>query len=209
MDYAAKTHNMISRHLDLPFDSYCITDRPNELPDNITPIEPELNVKGWWNKTLSFSENMPDGYILILDVDLIVLNNITTEVTFALENLTTLAAYSDAINWCGSKLSSSFMIFKSGSLAHIYRNFKTNYEQIENFPGGDQVWMFPQIQDVLYIDEHFPSFKRSLKFDVGQIESNTIHLPRNLSPDIKILDCHGRPKPHEMNSWSVIQEHWR
>ena len=209
MEYAEKTHNMISRHLDLPFNSYCITERPHELPAQIQPIEPELIVKGWWNKTLAFSKNMPDGYILILDVDLIVLNNITAEVNFALQNLTTIAAYSDAVNWHGSKLSSSFMIFKSGSLSQIFENFKSQYKQLENFQGGDQVWMYPQIQDVLYIDEYFPNFKRSLKFNIGQVESGSIHLPSKLNPDIKILDCHGRPKPHELTSWPVISEHWR
>ena len=56
MEYANKAHSMLARNLDIPFESYCITERPYELSDDITPIAPLIDdVRGWWNKLFLFS----------------------------------------------------------------------------------------------------------------------------------------------------------
>ena len=83
MEYANKSHNMLKRNLNINFDSYCITEKPEELSKEIEPIKPLLDdVKGWWNKLFLFSNTMPDGYILFLDVDTVIINDLTEVVEF-------------------------------------------------------------------------------------------------------------------------------
>ena len=205
MDYANKSASMLARNCRIPFRSYCITERPRELSGGITP---ERNVKGWWNKVLSFSPNMPDGWILVMDIDLIIVNDLTEVIEYAMENNSQMAAYSDAINWMGCRFSSSFMLFKSGELEHIYNNFIKNYPSLENRPGGDQVWIEPQLDNILYLDEKFPNLKRSLKFDLASISERRITLPMQISNDIKIIDFHGNPKPHQLLNWPIVKDNW-
>ena len=211
MEYANKSHNMLKRNLNINFDSYCITEKPGELSKEIEPIKPLLDdVKGWWNKLFLFSNTMPDGYILFLDVDTVIINDLTEVVEFGLNNLEEIACYSDAIEWEGSKFSSSMMIFRSGTLNHIYQNFVESYPKILNFRGGDQVWTFPQLNDILYLDEKFPKFKMSLKFQLATRKDKGLIIPSNLPNELKLIDFHGRPKPHEViDKWPLIKKHWR
>ena len=47
MVYAQKIHKQFQRLTKLSIHHYCITDRPNELPEFITPIEPYKKPNGW------------------------------------------------------------------------------------------------------------------------------------------------------------------
>ena len=209
VEYANRTFGMLQRNLQIPFSAYCITDRPAQLRSEISPLtSPIPNVKGWWNKPLLFSKQMPEGYILYLDLDLIIIDDITNIVQYAIENLREIACYCDAIHWKGSKFSSSMMLFKSGSLSHIYDEFVQAYPDIIDFPGGDQVWTFPMLKNILYLDEHFPGFKRSLKFELSSRHGNQISVPEQLPEELKIIDFHGRPKPHELMHWNVVRDNW-
>jgi hypothetical protein len=210
MEYANKSYSMVKRHLRREFDAYCITDRPAELHHEITPISPLIDgVEGWWNKLFFFAEQMPDGFIFTLDVDVLVVGDLTPIINYATEHVAEMACYSDAIHWEGSKFSSSMMIFRSGALSHIYDRFKKEYPGIRNFKGGDQVWTFPQLSEILYLDEVFPGFKRSLKFQMAQQQQGKFLLPNSLPSELRLIDFHGRPKPHELTGWNVVREHWR
>jgi hypothetical protein len=209
MEYANKSASMLKRNCKIPFKSYCITERPHELIGDILPIKPERIVKGWWNKVLSFSPKMPEGWILVMDIDLIIINDLTEVIDYAMKNTAQIAAYSDAIHWMNCKFSSSFMLFRSGDLAPIFNNFMNDYETLENRPGGDQVWIEPQLDSILYLDEKFPNLKKSLKFDLATMSENKIHLPMNISSDVKIIDFHGNPKPHQLKMWPIVENNWR
>ena len=209
MEYANKSFSMMKRHAGMNFKAYCITDRADQLDPAIHPIKPEMQVKGWWNKMLALSPSMPEGWIVVMDIDLLIVNCIKEELEYAFKNVKQIGAYSDAIHWMGCRLSSSFMVFRGGELSHIYENFKRNYEQIKDNPGGDQVWLGPQLQDVCYLDEVFPNFKRSLKFDLSKVDGNILTIPNELSGQIKIVDFHGRPKPHEIPDVPFVRNHWK
>ena len=210
MEYANKSHNMMKRHAGMDFNSYCITERPSELSKEIKPISPSANVKGWWNKMLILDKSMPEGWIVVMDVDILIVNSIFEELNYAFDNTKEMAAYSDAINWRNCKLSTSLMIFKSGSLHHIYEKFILENPTNETYHGaGDQGWIYPQLNDVLFLDEVFPSFKRSLKFDLSTKSIDSISIPPTLDSSIKIVDMHGRPKPHQISHIPFVKENWR
>ena len=58
MVYAQKIHKQFQRLTKLSIHHYCITDRPNELPEFIIPIEPYKKSNGWWNKLNLFSPDI-------------------------------------------------------------------------------------------------------------------------------------------------------
>ncbi|MGB2192669.1 MAG: hypothetical protein ACPH3A_08860, partial [Luminiphilus sp.] len=68
---------------------------------------------------------------------------------------------------------------------------------------------FPQLSEILYLDEVFPGFKRSLKFQMAQQQGKKLLLPKSLPSELRLIDFHGRPKPHELTDWNVVREHWR
>ena len=210
MEYANKSVNMMRRHAGMDFDAYCITERPVELDALIHPLRPQLDVKGWWNKLLTFDSSMPQGWNVVMDVDLIIIDSIKDELEYAFSNTKQMAAYTDAINWRNCKFSSSLMIFKSGSLQYIYDKFATELPTNETYTGaGDQGWIYPQLNDVLWLDEIFPKFKRSLKFNISQRKNNSLLIPPKIEKGIKIIDFHGRPKPHEVLQLPFVKDNWK
>jgi len=54
----------------------------------------------------------------------------------------------------------------------------------------------------------FPKFKKSLKFELGQIKGNELILPKQLDSEICLVDFHGRPKPHEITHVPFVAQHW-
>ena len=73
--YAEKLHKQFTKLSNLEVTHYCITDRPDELPNFIKPIYPFKKSKGWWNKLNLFSGDMPAGSILYMDIDIVILQN--------------------------------------------------------------------------------------------------------------------------------------
>jgi len=207
--YAEKITKRLKNISYINFDCYCITDRPSEVTDWATPIKPYVSAYGWWNKLNLFSPRVPKGWCLYLDLDIVIAKNFDKEILWCIENTKNIACVSDALNWMGEKFSSSFMLFRSGSLSHVFDNFKRHSTELVDRAGGDQVWVGPQLQDVLYVDETFPNLKKNLKFHIA-LESNggSLTLPKSISNDIKMIDCGGRPKPHELTQVPYIFNNW-
>jgi len=211
MEYANKSVRMMRRQAGIAFDAFCITERPDELDRDIQPIAPKIKVAGWWNKLLTFDKDMPKGWIVVMDVDLLIVNSLKDILQYAFQNTRQMAAYSDAIHWRNCKLSSSLMIFRSGDLHHIYERFKFEMPTNETYHGaGDQGWMAQHLTDILYLDEVFPNFKQSLKVDLARaVNGNTFEIQSVLGSQVRIVDFHGRPKPHECLSVPFVRDNWR
>ena len=193
---------------ELDFNYFCITDRPDEITDWATPIAPFKKAEGWWNKCNLFSPDMPDGTYLYMDLDIVIINNFDQEILWTLDNMSDIACVSDAIHWMGEKFSSSMMMFKAGSHKAIFENFIENVEMLHNREGGDQVWMGPQFNQMVYMDEKFPFLKKNLKFHLGKQNGNNLQLPATLEPSIKLVDCTGNPKPDKLGNVPYIKENW-
>ena len=209
MQYANKAASMFKRHCTLDVSCYCITDRPGQLSAGITPIIPSLDVSGWWNKILAFGPDMPKGWTVVMDVDTVIVRDITEIIEYAGEKNELMAGFEDAIHWHGCKFTSSFMVFKSETLLHVYEKLEREWPTIENFPGGDQVWLYPQFEKVLFLDKFFPEAKQGLKYHLARSVDGRIRLPLSLPDSLKIIDFGGNPKPHEIANWPVITDHWR
>lgn len=206
--YAEKLHKQFTKLSNLEVTHYCITDRPSELPNFIKPIYPFKKSKGWWNKLNLFSSDMPPGNILYMDLDIVILHNFDDEISAMLKREESICCVSDAINWMDTKFSSSFMLFKSGVHKKIFKNFVENEKKINNNKGGDQVWTAPQIKSIFYIDELFPNLKKNFKFHLSKRVGNKYTIPTSIDKNIKLIDCTGNPKPHELEKLPYIKNNW-
>lgn len=211
IEYARKTVTQFQRLTNLEVTPYCITDRPDEVRPFATPLKQSIHTKGWWNKILTYDkDSMPEGWNLYLDLDIVMLHNFDDEIRFAINANKKIACVSDAIRWHNNKFSSSMMIFETGRMHDVYERFKLTQANAERQEGGDQVWTGPLLneEDILYLDEVFPTLKANLKFHLGKKVMGQWTFPRAIPKSIKMVDCGGRPKPHDLASFDYIRNNW-
>ena len=208
MIYPEKLHRHFSEVSNLDVKHYCVTDRPDDVGSWASPIVPFKKTVGWWNKLNLFSADMPEGYILYMDLDIVILHNFDAEILSVLEAGAEMNCVSDAIHWMGEKFSSSMMLFRSGSQAHIFERYLEAGDDLVNRPGGDQVWVGPQLTSVSYMDETFPDLKKNFKFHLATRDGNNLTLPTELPDSIKLVDCGGKPKPHQLTMLPYIKQNW-
>jgi len=198
-EYVNKLYSSLSRNLELPFEMWVITDNTDGLCEDISVIQPSEFYSGWWSKLLFFSDLMPEGPLLCLDLDQIFLDDLTDIINEALKY--PFSCFSDHIHWHGERFGSSFMVFNSGSLNAVYERFKEERPDLIDYEGGDQVWIARTglIPDVFYLDDVFPGAFRSYKFD---------KLSKAIPDGTRIANFNGFPKPHHLRT-PLILEHWR
>ena len=81
MDYVLKLKNMVFRHLKIPHEFICLTDKTDEhevpLGDYIDIIAWTKDLPGWWSKMHIFNRvNMPEGRIIYLDLDTVIIGDL-------------------------------------------------------------------------------------------------------------------------------------
>jgi len=208
MVYANKLHRQFSNLTNLEVSHWCLTDRPSELLEFIKPIAPFKKSRGWWNKINLYSPHMPKGNILYMDLDIVLLKNFDQEIIEMTKRTESMCCVSDAIEWMGEKFNSSLMFFESGVHSKIYEYFEQNESALNNLEGGDQVWTGPQLSSIYYIDDSFPDLKKNLKFHLAHKVGNKLKLPTNICESIKLIDCSGNPKPHQLEAVPYIKNNW-
>jgi len=206
--YAEKLHTRFASVSNLDVAHFCITDRPKEVGDWAEPLIPVKMSKGWWNKLNLFSPDMPKGKILYLDLDIVIIQNFDEEILYMANNPCSMNCVSDAVHWMGEKFSSSMMLFGSGAHQHIFEAFLKADDSLTDRPGGDQVWVGPQLSDISFIYEIYPDLKKNLKFHLSKREGNKFLIPKTLHPSVKLVDCGGRPKPDELAFLPFIKNNW-
>jgi hypothetical protein len=214
MIYARKLITRFRELSDYDVAAYCVTDRPDEISDIATVIEPPFGPgKGWWNKLVAYKNEIPENYIVYLDIDTVLIKNFDNEIGESIRKLNnnwSVACVSDAINWKNNMYSSSMMVLKHDAMEDVFDTFQEHPQY--DYDGGDQVYTGHLIKKlgkkVFYIDHVYPSVKLNLKFHLGQKIFNEWKFPSYLPPDCKIVDCGGRPKPHELEHLSYIKENW-
>ena len=208
MHYAEKLTRRFQTVTNLPVETYCITDRPDEVTDWATPIIPPKISKGWWNKLYLFSPSMPEGWLLYLDIDIVIRQNFDDEIISTIKHGKSINCVSDAINWMGVRFSSSLMLLRSSARPDIYEDFLKAEDDLVGKPGGDQVWVGPKLNNIHYIDDSFPNLKKNLKFDLATKNGKEVKFLTAVDDSIKLIDCTGRPKPHDLAMLSYIKQNW-
>lgn len=212
VQYAEKLIKRVTSLSKYDIKPYCITDRPDLVKTFATPIEPPKGITGWWHKPLVFNPDGPSGWNLYMDLDIVVCQNFDYEIEHVLKTDPEgeyIHAVSDAICWLGNKFSSSWMMFKTGQHGYIYNQFMESPKTAQTYRGGDQVWIGKVIKPkVKYIDETFPDLKKNLKFHLSNKVFGEWQLPDWILPTVKMVDCGGKPKPHELVHLDYIKRNW-
>lgn len=191
LDYVKNLNAMVSRHLKQEHTFIMFGDNPD------FPAPPS-----WWHKLRAFGPEAPEGQILVLDLDQVILKDLDDLLDACDPNVMT--CYADHIEWCGTRFGSAFMYFPSGKYHKVYDAFMTEPDFIrEEYDkrGGDQAFIGEMIPEAQYLEDllgYRPVL--SYKFDgLDQEEPD---------PDTYIVNFHGRPKPHEAEAPWVL-EHWQ
>lgn len=208
MIYPEVLHRRFADLSSLDVSHYCLTDRPHEVGDWASPLEPEKLSSGWWNKVNLFGSQMPEGWLLYMDLDIVICENFDDEIRSTIVLDAPINCVSDAVNWMNVKFSSSFMLLKKNAAPHVFQNFIANEPSLINREGGDQVWVGPQLDVVNYIDETFPNLKKNLKFHLADQVDGKFAFPMELPKGVKLVDCGGRPKPHELAALPYVRAAW-
>jgi hypothetical protein len=207
---------MFARNFSFEFDAYCITDKKFGLDQQYNAISSNPKLAGWWNKISIFNQKLRHKHTVYVDLDLLILGNLDEIVLHALQQDRQMACFADHIGWHDIKFGSALMIFEQDRLRWLYNEFEKSLESNQREVGGDQIWLGKRLDDVLYLDEVFPNLVKSLKVDLAhsvKTSSNrisSIELPKNIEKDFLLLNCHGQPKPHQLNDigWEPINEIW-
>lgn len=203
MKYVEVLRDMCLRHLtesQHDFGFFCLTDRPDELPEGVNAIPAPEGLPGWWAKLALFSPDMPfaDGQrVVYFDLDV--------AITGRLEDL----VERDGIiaDWGWRTYNSSVMSWTHGQHREAWDAFTpevmTRPGQIvplTNLPagqvnGGDQEWL----TEIGGWDVFPVEWCRSYRLEA-----------QAWPPDeCKVVVFHGRPKPDEItdgwvpNIWKV------
>lgn len=208
-DYVNRMLSMLTRHLAEPFDLYCITEDAAGLDPEIKVLAPPFDVPGWWNKIFLFSPVMPKGETLYLDIDQILTGDIAPLLDACRKSRARLAAYRDPLRWMGSQVNSSWLYFRAPELSFIYDAFLRDLPGVFDLEGGDQLYIWQQMKDIYFVDEAVPRAVKSFRFEVCANDGQALNVPSAIDPDVRIINFHGRPKPHELPQVPWVQQHWR
>ena len=80
-DYVNTLYLMTKRYLTIPLDFICLTENSQNLLKQIKVISlDDRSIKGWWNKCLLFKPGLLNGSCLYLDLDMIIVKNISQKI---------------------------------------------------------------------------------------------------------------------------------
>jgi uncharacterized Rossmann fold enzyme len=186
IEYVIKLHDGIARHLDEEQRHWCLTDRPDELPEGITAIAHNPDLPGWWQKCFLFCEEaMPwelGDEVLYMDLDVCV--------TGRLEEL----PHGIIKDWHWPTYNSSVMRWQYGDHSDIWTWFEPEFIDLPSdtlqgllpegqVNGGDQEWITQISTWNTFPADMFVSYR------------NAVSWPPETA---KAVIFHGWPKPHEV-----------
>lgn len=150
---------MISRHLHIPFQMFCLTDDSKGIISDITCLSIIDNRwEKWWNKiTLLNDDRIPKNTCLLFDLDVVIYNDISNLVHAANDTLTIAESYwvDPVRNFRGYNrnlscdLNSSIMVWNhTPEVKKIYDFFDKNQEYlVSNYKGIDKVFYYYEFEE--------------------------------------------------------------
>lgn len=183
--------NQIKKHYKKPHKFFCLTDHENLKCPTIKLLH---NWPGWWSKLELFRFNFsPEETIVYIDLDTVILSDITTLVDYPHKFSALAEALPQGIT---DNLGSGIMIW-TGAQIDIYNKFKEGAAHFMNIhrAHGDQA----------FIQEMRPGFmKLQDKFCGLYSYKFTLQDKDNPPVDTKIIYFSGKPKPWQADvnhSW--------
>lgn len=205
--YVINLRNMVARHLTIPYEFVCISDR-DDVPEGVrkipTPVPNELcqgkdqggHSKGWWAKVGLYK---PDLFgdakrVLYMDLDIVITGSLDKIVSVQepfcmIENFGPnkghAAHNSSVVVWTPNEKSNE-----------IYTKFSP---QVVRELHGDQCWQWRVMRDDIH--DYPKSWVVSYKYE----KHPQWH---HANKDTAITIFHGKPKPHEVRDPYIVNN-WK
>ena len=181
----------VDKHLSLPHQFKCITDRNIEGVECIPPIN---DLPGWWGKLNLFSHDVCSDHNLYLDLDVVITGDLDQMVSDHYKSSTAMP-----LNWAVSGhggCQSSVMIWT--------KNYN-NKQIFDLFSHDDAHWPPINSPSTYWGDQEFITALRDFdKVQVNPINEDWIksykyHCRHGLPKDCKVVVFHGDPKPNKVD----------
>ncbi len=202
---------MCRRHLPLPFEFVCLTDHPRNLSKEIIQKGAEKPaLDGWWNKIRLFDRSLFSDEFLFLDLDTIILKDLTPLIEFVREHpespLITLRDFTFGT------LSSAIMWVRPNEVTEgIWRAFikGEKFEDLQRLRRsvGDQdfIWAYLNSRHLadkvtFFPEPWFVSYKK-----LRRLHASDRNAVREKLNQALILCFHGEPRPHQaVDPWQSL-----
>ena len=190
-DYVKRLRDNVGDYCDVAHRFFCIT---NKRFTDIETIPFKKNRIGYWNKLEVFRRGLFDGPVIYLDLDTLIVDDVTDIFTYNHE-------FTTGHNWKGEPggyLASWFLAFDGREdYQYLFDSFDGNVEPYEQDWAcwGDQGHVQKHLRrSWTPLHRLFPGCAASYKWVVK---------PQGKIPDgVKFVAFHGRPRPHQVN-WTL------
>jgi hypothetical protein len=200
--YVNKLYRGVRRNLSTPHRFVCFTNEPKGIECETRPHS-SPSWLGCLPRLWQYSEESGlTGQVLSLDIDLIIVGSLDDLASYRGE-FCVRSKFRHGHQW---KADGDVIGFKAGGYSkRLWSAFAEDPVRVEQLTKGmERYW-------IRYITKN--ECDRWDKWWPNQIVSYKRHIRRNkLKDDVlaeaRIVSCHGRPRPHEINA-AWIEEHWR
>lgn len=206
-DYVRRLRSMVARHLPIPHNFICLTDRPElfEADIRIDAVEikkPEGRF-GWWSKIELFNPQLAvyGDLVLYLDLDVVVVSSLLPIITEAMANHGELMLIPSEGTFQGrpgyrvvKRYNSSVMTFAAGIFTELWSEWTPG---VARRLWGDQDWIGERLpKQPMFPLEWFPRI------------SNIGNHPERYA-EARVVLCKRPKNEAAAKMWPWVEEAWR
>ena len=138
-EYIERLYNGLKRHCKVPFEFICYSDT-DVVADRVIPLPTDSVIQQHWHKLRFFDKEFTgDGDIIVLDIDQVIVNDITPMIDWQL-NKSELVSYEKwwTNNPSNTKINGGWYKFKAGELQCVWDKYISNpeYWQLHYYMNG-------------------------------------------------------------------------
>jgi len=220
--YVEKLYNMLTRQMPGGIRFHVYTEHHRSVPPHMIKhcITEWPGISGpkrsWWYKMQLFNPEHHQGDLLYFDLDCVIMRDLSWIRELPTTNFWTIRDFRYLQKNTYSGMNSSVMWWNVERFAHIWHDFeKLDIDQTVRHYPGDQDYLGAVLgpDQRRYFDERYIQSWRWQVLDGGYDFARRKHLApgagATANGSASILVFHGKPKPHECTTFSLVAEHWR
>jgi hypothetical protein len=223
-DYVDRLYNMLSRNLSQPIQFHVYTEAARSVPAHM--IKHELQEwpgvsgpkKSWWYKMQLFDQNLFQGQMLYLDLDVVIVKNIDWITKLSEKSFWAVHDFRRLWKPNSRTINSSVMYFNTQTHGYVWDKFtKIPLTSVMSRYRGDQDFITDAVESnhLRYFNLDSAISWRWQAIDNQKNSTIFTRKPYNeylsaqstVPESTSMLIFHGTPKPHEVSD-PVVQQHW-
>lgn len=214
--YVEKLYNMLSRAIPQGIRFHVYTEHDRSVPPHmIKHVLDDWGVSGpkksWWYKMQLFNTKHFNGDLLYFDLDVVIVNELTSLVRQSTDYLWTIRDFKYLQNHRISTINSSVMWFNVETFSWIWDKFTSAnvLDTIRQFP-GDQDYLNHVLsinQRRFFDDRYFESYRWQCcdgGYDFHKRKHKAPNAGVKIAPETAVVVFHGKPKPHEITAPEIV-----